>query len=169
MRFIYDEEIMVAFIINTIIILFSFALLTFDYFYIKNEAKDLENRIKRFVFGGIEVLLIGIAIIALTLLGAKIPEIDIVIETYLLVIFVIISLGIYIGLLFLWNVLYKILQKQFFKKQLPTKYRFKSISIYGLIYCFGILFYLIYSIQVFEGSFLFFFYFNNFDINKNTI
>ena len=139
---------MVFFIITSIIVLISLGLLVYDYLYIKNEAINIDLRIKRFIFGGIEILLAGILLVALPIIGSKVNEMQINIETYLLFILVLIAILVYLGLIFLWSMFFKYFEK-YFKKVVNPKYRFKSISIYGLIYSFGIMFYLIYTIIFF--------------------
>lgn len=139
---------MVFFIINSIIVLISLCLLIYDYLYISNDSKNVELRIKRFIFGGIEILIAGILLVAFSIIGSKVNEMQINVETSLLLILILVSVIVYFGLIVLWNYFFKNFAK-IFKKAVNTKYRLKSISIYGLIYSFGIMFYLIYFITLF--------------------
>lgn len=140
---------MVIFILDTIIIILSLCMLMFDYLYIKSSKIDLNKKIKRYVFGAIELLIIGVVLVLLTIIGSR--EMIISLEFHLLLICIGLSILIYIGLILLWNRLFVIISSSIDKKNLKgSKYKFKSISIYGLVYCFGFLFYLIYGLIFFK-------------------
>lgn len=140
---------MVVFIINTIIIALSLLLIFYDYKYINNETNDLENKLKRYIFGGIELMLIGIVLVALSIFASK--NIDIEVKPILLAIAILISVLIYINIIILWNRLYAVFLKKISKKTLNDfRYKFKSITIYGLVYSFGILFYILYAMSLFK-------------------
>ena len=140
---------MVVFIIASFIVLISLGLLVFDYLYIRNDSIVIESRIKRFIFGGIEILFVGIFLVALVIIGANVSNLEIRIEGYLIFILSVLAVIIYVGLIFIWSSLFRLLKKNF-KKNINPRHRLNSISIYGLIYSFGILFYLIYCVVFFK-------------------
>lgn len=140
---------MVVFIINTVLLVSSIGLIVYDYLYTKNSKNNIDARIKRFIFGGIEILIIGTVLVALSIIGSK--ELDVEVEPIILIFMIVIAVIAYVVLLLLWNNMFKNIQKYFSKKSVSQqKYKLKSISIYGLVYSFGILFYLIYLVVIFK-------------------
>lgn len=139
---------MIIFIINTLLVLSSIAVLIYDYMYIKNSKNNIDSRIKRFIFGGIEVLLFGIALVTLSITGSR--NLNVEVKPFILIIMILIAIIVYICLIILWNKMFAYFNKYFSKKSMINqKYKYKSISIYGLVYSFGILFYLIYIVVFF--------------------
>src|SRR5690554_637459 len=117
---------MVVFIINLVLFLFSIGLIAFNFKHVLNSNNDIESRIKRFVLGGIWLLLIGIILVATSLIGSK--NLDISIKGYILIILILLIIFIYIGLLFIWGKMYNSLEMFFSKKgAITSKYKFKSI------------------------------------------
>ena len=140
---------MFIFISSTIILIASIFLISFNYIFMKKTASDLETKIKRYVFGGIEVMGIGAVLVALTMIGSR--ELDILNDGTLIIIAVLFALVTYITLLVLWREMFKTINSQISKKTINDfKYKFKSISIYGLVYSFGILFYIMYTVSFFK-------------------
>lgn len=140
---------MVVFIINTVLLVSSIGLIVYDYLYTKNSKNNIDSRIKRFIFGGIEVLVFGTVLVALSIMGSK--ELDVEVDPIILILMIIIAVIVYVTLLLLWNKMFNNIQKHFSKRSVvQQKYKLKSISIYGLVYSFGILFYLIYLVVLFK-------------------
>ncbi|MCK9470994.1 MAG: hypothetical protein WC006_03075 [Bacilli bacterium] len=139
---------MLVFIINTILLIFSFLLIGYNFVTVKNANKNIETRIKSFVIGGIQLLVIGIVLVALSIIGSR--ELIVDIDGSVIAILIVVCIIIYIFLLFVWNKMFKYLENYFYKKNsIARKFKLKSISIYGLVYCFGVLFSLLYMITYF--------------------
>lgn len=139
---------MLVFIINTILLIFSFLLIGYNFVTVKNANKNIETRIKSFVIGGIQLLVIGIVLVALSIIGSR--ELIVDIDGSVIAILIVVCIIIYISLLFVWNKMFKYLENYFYKKNsIARKFKLKSISIYGLVYCFGVLFSLLYMITYF--------------------
>lgn len=142
---------MTILILTSVTILFSIFLIGIDYSFIKNQSHCLEDRIKRYIFGGIELLMIGALIIILCLFGIK--NVTIAVDTISLLLIILFSILIYIMIVLLWNKLFsffdndlkKIERSKIDGKSFQKKY--KSITIYGLVYAFGVMFYLLYVIS----------------------
>lgn len=142
---------MTILILTSVTILFSISLIGIDYSFIKNQSHCLEDRIKRYIFGGIELLMIGALIIILCLFGIK--NVTIAVDTIPLLLIILFSIIIYIMLVLLWNKLFSFFDNDLKKiehskidgKSFQKKY--KSITIYGLVYAFGVMFYLLYVIS----------------------
>ena len=140
---------MVAFIISTVFLVASICLMVYNYLYTKNPSNNIDLRIKRYIVGGFEIFLFGTAVVSLSIFGSK--NLDIDVKPAILVTSIIVAIIVYIAILILWNNVYNNIQKYFTKKaNVKQGYRLKSISIYGLVYAFGILFYLLYVVVLFK-------------------
>lgn len=139
---------MVVFIINNIILLLSVFLLVYNYRFIKNDENDLEARITKYVAGSISLLLFGIILVATSLIASR--KFDVDIDTFLLVIAIIIAVAVYVLLILVWNKMFSLFTQSTMKTlKKQYGYQFKSVTIYGLVYSFGILFHLLYSFILF--------------------
>lgn len=135
-------------IINTIILIFSILIINNNFHYVKNKNNKLEFRIKRYILTGILVLVFGSIIVALSLIGARKIEFNFQVGTLLLITSIFIAISTYILILYIWFKMFDFFGINNSKKSLF--YKLKSISIYGLVYSFGILFYLIYTFSLFK-------------------
>lgn len=143
---------MTVLILSSVTIFFSILLIGIDYSFIKNQSHSLEERIKRYIFGGIELLIIGAIIIILCLFGIK--DVAIAVDTMPLLLIILFSISIYIMLVLLWNKLFSFFDQDLRKIERSKSVggtsfhkKYKSITIYGLVYAFGVMFYLLYVIS----------------------
>ncbi len=128
-------------ILNSIFLAIGIALLIFDYFYIKDKQKTYENRLKRYINGGFELLGVGILISVLVFFDLGFEEFTIA-KPIMIVGFVVASV-FYTLILVEWYYLYKQIRSFIPEKILQEfKFKFRGIVIYGLVYCFSILFYI---------------------------
>jgi len=133
-------------IVNLIILILSFIHIIRCYLFIKNDNNDLESRISKYTFGSITLLLYGTFIIITSLIGSI--KYDVNIKTYLIILFCIFALLVYIFLIYLWNKMYSLIANKFEKKIAKYNFKLKSITIYGLVYAFAILIYLMYFVVI---------------------
>lgn len=139
---------MFAFILDTLLVLLSSYLIFRTYRFTKNEENDIEARIEKYIFGSIYLLGIGIFLAAISIIASR--KLDTNIEPLWIAISSFIALLTYVFLIYLWNKMYSFIKTNL-SKRIPMNHAFKlkSISIYGLVYSFGILFYLFYLIVLF--------------------
>lgn len=136
---------MVLLIVNTLLIVFSFALIASETMYIRNPRKPYEMRFSFFAVMGIHLCIIGLLSLALSTIGSAMYEVRFQ-ATYVTIAFM---LGFSAFFLLVW--LYRQLATRLSQSQASGKSRnyafpdrLRRFSVYALVYAFTILFYVLY-------------------------
>lgn len=138
---------MIYFIIGTVIFIVSILSLLYTLkTYLSNNI-IVEKQIKRFIYGGLEILILGILLVVTSMLGVGSLNMDL--KTTYIILISVVAILVYISLVYLWYLLSnKIYRKISNKKDLKKgSFKYKGITVYALIYAFGLFFYLNYSVM----------------------